>query len=1546
MSLDTKHVFKFEIAGVDRSAYVLRQSLRYVDAEGGEVDSLSFELEDSTDTITVSAWQEVKVHTADDSEWSAYDDGGYDENSYGGFAFGGYVVQAKPEYAPNRTGRRWIVQCESYTTRCNRTPKTRKTYTATTAGAIVADLFTQAGLAEFNAVLHVDTGPTLTIFATDGEDLATALDRLCQIVTALEATDWAWRIEADKNVWFGPITNDPAPYSIATLAAADWVDSFPPIGIPTKDIDAREIRNRVTVRGGSQASADTTENFTGDGVTTTFTLAHRPVRDIVSITLASAVQSYGVDWYDTFGGGYDCLVNYAAGTVRFPDATPPAYGAALAVVYRYDVAVTVTVSDTASYAQYGLWFDYEVDDPTISELELATYIANTILDGYAFGIVSGTLVTERLGIRAGQMLQIELPVLGLTGNYIVRQVASEFAPSHDTFRSTVTFGGRYDKLSAAVGGSGTVGGGSTGGGAVGGTPATTQPVIPANEGNVGKLRVVDKSTGVEKARLGNLADIGGCSGWGLWTENGYFTGKVTATTGAIGGWVLGDYTLKDAAGVVGLNSEATGGDDIRFWAGHATPASAPFYVTEAGHLYASDATITGAGITTFYQDAVPTALNAGDLWYDTNDGNRAYRATAAGDDEVKAGEWVYCGGVVSTLGLVSNAAAPSTTGLYLGSNYMGYYNSGWQTYMDSSGNFYLGGSGGPLTWTAGTSTLTVGKWNVNATSIYTGVEDHSGYTANAGDLTLYSDGYNASIHAKNFYIDADGNIAAVGGTLAGWTLAASKFYTGSGNAEVGLQVGTGQSMFYVGQGWTYGFAAEGVQAGIEVISAVQRAALYAGDGGTNFVSFRYAAGVGYRFTFSATNTSLDAAGLFTAGNAAITGAITASSGSITGDFYVGSSAPRIHIDGVNKLIESTNYVSGSTGFRIAGATGNAEFNNITARGAINGAVFNKSLITAVAGSHIVSKSASRLVADLTLGSSMTLDVDLQSGAAPFASGDIVRIKDGVYDTWATVNAGSNQITFWRYTATRQSGSSSGTIKTGNVIIDYGQSGNGYVLSSADDTYGPYTSVAIHVGAPWSAITERVRLGNLSGLTGLDGYGLYANFASPLITSLIAHWKLDEESGTRYDSYGSNDLADGNTVLYSYNGKLGSAGDFEASNSEYLYLADNASLSMGDVDMSLCCWVYLESLPGSNTDMGLISKWASGNNEYALCCNNTSGTIRFRFSVRNTDNSATTTANATLTPTTSKWYFVAAYHDATANTIGCSATESGSALAAFVTASTSGGVRDGTAAFELGRYEGGSYLDGLLDSVSVWKRTLTAAEWSWLYHSGKGDDFPFSYATGSILGGYGTVGTDFTGVRLSSSGLHSYKANTTRAIVDNTGVYYYATTVGSRIGLKDNNSRAWLTIEDGWAKFVNYSGGQALQAGLYGGTTGTGAVWGWRYSAAGEYAAAVKGDVLSGTGVSSDILYGLWGTATGDGAQTNAIAVKAEFIGSGTGYALYASGAHSFIDVQLETPILALTDGISAPAATSGVAKIYVDTSDGDLKVIFGDGTIKTIVVDT
>lgn len=44
--------------------------------------------------------------------------------------------------------------------------------------------------------------------------------------------------------------------------------------------------------------------------------------------------------------------------------------------------------------------------------------------------------------------------------------------------------------------------------------------------------------------------------------------------------------------------------------------------------------------------------------------------------------------------------------------------------------------------------------------------------------------------------------------------------------------------------------------------------------------------------------------------------------------------------------------------------------------------------------------------------------------------------------------------------------------------------------------------------------------------------------------------------------------------------------------------------------------------------------------------------------------------------------------------------------------------------------------------------------------------------------------------------------------------------------------------------------------------------------------------------------------------------------------------------------LSIVDGVAAPNTELGWAQIYVDTADGDLKIKFGDGTIKTIVTDT
>lgn len=58
------------------------------------------------------------------------------------------------------------------------------------------------------------------------------------------------------------------------------------------------------------------------------------------------------------------------------------------------------------------------------------------------------------------------------------------------------------------------------------------------------------------------------------------------------------------------------------------------------------------------------------------------------------------------------------------------------------------------------------------------------------------------------------------------------------------------------------------------------------------------------------------------------------------------------------------------------------------------------------------------------------------------------------------------------------------------------------------------------------------------------------------------------------------------------------------------------------------------------------------------------------------------------------------------------------------------------------------------------------------------------------------------------------------------------------------------------------------------------------------------------------------------------------------------GSSSLRFANMFSGIYTLIDGVTAPGTVAGHAQIYVDTADGDLKIKFGDGTVKTIVLDT
>lgn len=232
----------------------------------------------------------------------------------------------------------------------------------------------------------------------------------------------------------------------------------------------------------------------------------------------------------------------------------------------------------------------------------------------------------------------------------------------------------------------------------------------------------------------------------------------------------------------------------------------------------------------------------------------------------------------------------------------------------------------------------------------------------------------------------------------------------------------------------------------------------------------------------------------------------------------------------------------------------------------------------------------------------------------------------------------------------------------------------------------------------------------------------------LANGLVAYWSLDESEGTRNDQLGPNDLTDRNAVTQSA-GKKANAAQFAAANSKYLSMADNAAMSVGNLDFTWAGWFYLDSHPPAGSDMPLVSKGILGE------------TGREAYSIKVQRNGANTESkmvfivgsgpwshgrlNSEVLLSTGTWYFFAAVHDS-----------ANDQLRLMINGSTetipwSGGGHDEACELMIGAMSahGGSvcrepttYLNGRIDEVGFWKRVLTPQECADLYNAGDGNAY--------------------------------------------------------------------------------------------------------------------------------------------------------------------------------------------------------------------------------
>lgn len=192
-----------------------------------------------------------------------------------------------------------------------------------------------------------------------------------------------------------------------------------------------------------------------------------------------------------------------------------------------------------------------------------------------------------------------------------------------------------------------------------------------------------------------------------------------------------------------------------------------------------------------------------------------------------------------------------------------------------------------------------------------------------------------------------------------------------------------------------------------------------------------------------------------------------------------------------------------------------------------------------------------------------------------------------------------------------------------------------------------------------------------------------------------------------------------------------AAQFTSADKDYLTIADNATLSLGNIDFTIAGWVYLDS-KGATSQTIAMKGTANSNVGIEFRLHWITGTDRFQMGVSNGTTLTSVTATTFGAPSTSTWYFVVAYHDATADKIYIQINNGTADEAAHTV-----GSQDTSGNFHLGFNTGTSnYWSGRLDSIGFWKRTLTTAEKTWLYNSGSGRLY-------TDIGIAGTGGADLT-----------------------------------------------------------------------------------------------------------------------------------------------------------------------------------------------------------
>ena len=228
---------------------------------------------------------------------------------------------------------------------------------------------------------------------------------------------------------------------------------------------------------------------------------------------------------------------------------------------------------------------------------------------------------------------------------------------------------------------------------------------------------------------------------------------------------------------------------------------------------------------------------------------------------------------------------------------------------------------------------------------------------------------------------------------------------------------------------------------------------------------------------------------------------------------------------------------------------------------------------------------------------------------------------------------------------------------------------------------------------------------------------------PLLTSgLASFWRLDEASGTRIDSFGSDDLLDLEMGVGQSVGKVGNAAQFVAANKTFLISGANPDIPSGNVSLTIAIWIYFDAFAIKATFPDLVEKGNSASGyEYSLFYDDFTKKFNFVTWTPGGAPANRVVASSFGEAPTGQFIFVVCWHDSVAQTMSI---QINNGTADSISKSDITQPTAGIGPLILGAFDplepwADFYFDGRMDALGMWDRVLTTQERTLLYNDGKG-----------------------------------------------------------------------------------------------------------------------------------------------------------------------------------------------------------------------------------